>query len=367
MTSIRSVSLSLVACALVVAHAALPRAALAAAGTVAQHTGAARDGRHDFDFHFGRWTTHISRLTHPATGAPRWVTLDGTVVVRKIWNGRANLEEVEADGPAGHFENLALFVYNPQAHQWSMHFANSRDGTLVSPPTTGAFNDGRGEFYDQELRDGKPILVRIVWSNIRPNAHDFEQAVSSDGGKAWLTEFRAALTRDTKSNDVTTPPLAGNDPDGHGAFAFAEGKWKEHSSRLLRPLTGSKTWLRMDGVSVDSKIWNGRANIVELESDAPNGHLELLSLRLYNPQTRQWNLYFATSPVGIVSDAMTGGFKHGHGEFFTNDTLEGRAILTRFTFDSFSPASARSTQAFSNDGGKTWETNWINDYTRIPQ
>ncbi|HEY8298382.1 MAG TPA: hypothetical protein VIG32_10205, partial [Candidatus Baltobacteraceae bacterium] len=99
--------------------------------------------------------------------------------------------------------------------------------------------------------------------------------------------------------------------------------------------------------------------------DGPAGHLELLSLRLYNPQTRTWNLYFATNRVGVVSDAMTGSFKNGRGVFFSNDTLNGRAILVRFRVDSFSPTSARSDQSFSSDGGKTWEVNWINDYTRI--
>jgi hypothetical protein len=120
----------------------------------------------------------------------------------------------------------------------------------------------------------------------------------------------------------------------------------------------------MDGVSVDKPIWNGRANVVELESDGPSGHLELLSLRLYNPQSRQWNLYFATSPVGVLSDAMTGDFHNGHGEFFAQTTVNGRTVLARFTVAKLSDTSALSEQAFSADGGKTWEVNWINRYTR---
>ncbi len=134
---------------------------------------------------------------------------------------------------------------------------------------------------------------------------------------------------------------------------------------MLHPFTGDKMWIQMSGVSIDKPIWNGRANLIELESDGPTGHLELLSLRLYDPKTRQWNLYFATSPIGIVSDAMTGEFKNGHGEFFSNDTVNGRTILTRFEFDSFTRKTSRSQQAFSDDGGRTWEVNWINDYTRI--
>lgn len=153
-----------------------------------------RDGQHDFDFNIGAWNTHIKRLQHPLTGSNTWVELNGTVVVQKVWNGRAQLEEIEADGTTGHFEGLTLFLYNPQSHQWSQNFASSSGGTL-SVPTVGEFKDGRGEFFDQEPFNGRTILVRVVWSNISPNSHQFEQSFSDDGGKTWEPNFVATLTR----------------------------------------------------------------------------------------------------------------------------------------------------------------------------
>ena len=153
-----------------------------------------RDGQHDFDFNIGAWNTHIKRLQHPLTGSNTWVELNGTVVVQKVWNGRAQLEEIEADGPTGHFEGLTLFLYNPQSHQWSQNFASSSGGTL-SVPTVGEFKDGRGEFFDQEPFNGRTILVRVVWSNISPNSHQFEQSFSDDGGETWEPNFVATLTR----------------------------------------------------------------------------------------------------------------------------------------------------------------------------
>jgi len=153
-----------------------------------------RDGQHDFDFNIGAWNTHIKRLQHPLTGSNTWVELNGTVVVQKVWNGRAQLEEIEADGPTGHFEGLTLFLYNPQSHQWSQNFASSSGGTL-SVPTVGEFKDGRGEFFDQEPFNGRTILVRVVWSKISPNSHQFEQSFSDDGGKTWEPNFVATLTR----------------------------------------------------------------------------------------------------------------------------------------------------------------------------
>jgi hypothetical protein len=152
------------------------------------------DGQHDFDFNLGAWHTHIKRLQNPLTGSTSWVEMQGTVVVRKVWDGRAQLEEIEADSPSGHFEGLTLFLYNPEAHQWSQTFSKSSDGT-VSQPAIGEFKNGRGEFYDQETYDGRTILVRIVWSDITPDSHRFEQSFSDDGGKTWEPNFVATLTR----------------------------------------------------------------------------------------------------------------------------------------------------------------------------
>lgn len=154
-----------------------------------------RDGQHDFDFNLGTWRSHISRLQHPLTGSTTWTEMDATVVIRKVWDGRAQIEEIEADGAAGHFEGLTMFLYNPESHQWSLNFANRNSGTL-SVPTVGQFKDGRGEFFDQETFNGRTILVRVVWSDITQNSHRFEQSFSDDGGKTWEPNFVATKTRE---------------------------------------------------------------------------------------------------------------------------------------------------------------------------
>ena len=153
-----------------------------------------RGGEHDFDFEIGTWKTHVSRLVHPLTGSKIWADYDGTTVVRKVWNGRANLVELVADGPAGHFEGLNLRLYNPESHQWSLNFANSRVGTM-STPTIGEFKDGRGECYDQEMLDGRAILVRFVIKDVTPSSCRFEQSFSDDGGESWELNWVATDTR----------------------------------------------------------------------------------------------------------------------------------------------------------------------------
>lgn len=162
--------------------------------TSAQTPPAAHDGQHDFDFEIGTWKTHLKRLLHPLTGSNQWVDCEGTTVVRKVWNGRANLVELEADCPGGHFQGLSLRLYNPDSHQWSLNFASSSAGTL-SQPTIGEFKNDRGEFFDQETFNGRAILVRFVISNLTPNSCHFEQAFSNDGGKTWEVNWIADDTR----------------------------------------------------------------------------------------------------------------------------------------------------------------------------
>lgn len=163
---------------------------------------APHDGQHDFDFEAGTWRTHIARLVHPLTGSNSWVEYDGTSVVRKVWNGRANLLELEVTGPSGHIEALSLRVYNPSAHQWSLNFSNSRIGTL-GVPTVGEFRDGRGEFYDQETIGDRSVWVRFLITDITPDSCHFEQAFSVDGGRSWEVNWIATDTRIADAPDAT--------------------------------------------------------------------------------------------------------------------------------------------------------------------
>ncbi len=166
---------------------------LGSAGCALGQSAASQSGAHDFDWEIGTWKTHLKVLRHTPAG-PSWVVYEGKSVVRPIWNGRANMVELEADGPGGHIEALNLRLYNPAAHQWSLNFANSRSGTM-GVPTVGAFRDGRGEFYDKEPIDGRTVLVRNVWSDIKMDSAHFEQAISANGGKTWEVNWIADDTR----------------------------------------------------------------------------------------------------------------------------------------------------------------------------
>jgi len=185
-------------CSLGLTVQATPAGAQSSSATV-QQTRGTRDGQADFDFEIGTWKTHLRRLLRPLTGSTTWVEYEGTTVVRKVWNGRANLVELVADGPAGHFEGLSLRLYNPQSRQWSLNFSNSASGTLAQP-TIGEFRNGRGEFYDQEPLNGRAIFVRFVILPITPDSIRFEQSYSDDGGKTWELNWVAVDRRMKDSN-----------------------------------------------------------------------------------------------------------------------------------------------------------------------
>jgi hypothetical protein len=186
-------------CLLVLTLGALPQSSIGQPGadstaTLPSTTMAPRDGRNDFDFEIGTWRTRLKRLQRPLTGSTTWVEYEGTTIVRKVWDGRANLVELHVDGPAGRIEALSLRLYNPEAKQWSLNFSNSAVGTL-SPPMTGEFRNGRGEFYSQEVINGRSVFVRFL---ILPSGNAecrFEQAFSTDAGKTWEVNWIATDTR----------------------------------------------------------------------------------------------------------------------------------------------------------------------------
>jgi hypothetical protein len=196
MRLLRSVGSCFLVCGLTVGQSArcTAQATSPTDGETARGGQAARDGQHDFDFEIGTWKTHLKRLMHPLSGSKTWAEYEGTTVVRKVWDGRANLVELVATGPAGHFEGLNLRLYNPESHQWSLNFANSASGTLTQP-TIGEFRNGRGEFYDQETFNGRAIFVRFVISQISADSCHFEQAFSDDGGESWEINWIADDTR----------------------------------------------------------------------------------------------------------------------------------------------------------------------------
>jgi hypothetical protein len=175
----------------------LRAAALIALTAIALPSAAApRTGAHDFDWEIGTWTTTVRIRTNPLSGeAAQWAEYSGTSVVKPLLDGRVNFVELSVTGTAGKIEGGSLRLYGPQSGQWSLNYANLRNGLLTSPVYGGFDARGRGLFYGPDTLGGRAILVRFIIDKASPNEARFEQAYSADGGVTWENNWVAVDTR----------------------------------------------------------------------------------------------------------------------------------------------------------------------------
>ena len=168
---------------------------------------------------------------------------------------------------------------------------------------------------------------------------------------------------------AATSPIAGSSAaahDGSHDFDFELGYWHIHLKKLLHPLSGAHDWVEYDGTTRTRSLWGGGAEIEEFNVKGSNGAIQGLTLRVYNPQSGQWSLYWSTPRIGqIGGPPNVGEFKNGVGYFYCWDTYNGRYVLQRFEWSRVNTDTPHFEQSFSDDGGKTWEVNWITDQTRI--
>ena len=173
-----------------------------------------------------------------------------------------------------------------------------------------------------------------------------------------------AMTEHTEHAAQTIPspaPLR----DGAHDFDFLHGRWRVHNRRLKEPLAGSAEWYDFAGTNIERPLWDGQANFEEYEAEAPSGRIRAVALRLYNHKSKQWTIHWSNSAFGTLDAPMTGSFQDGRGEFYNQEEFGGRSIFVRFIWTPGDANRCRWEQAFSADGGKSWETNWIMELTRM--
>lgn len=152
--------------------------------------------------------------------------------------------------------------------------------------------------------------------------------------------------------------------DGRNDFDFFIGSWKGRQRRLRERLKGSQSWGEFDSTTVARKVLDGLGNIDEVTMYRESGVFRGLTLRLFNPETQQWSIFWADSSGNGLGAPMVGEFKDGRGEFYDCEPFEGKRIFSRFIWTHDSADTCHWEQAFSPDGGATWETNWMMDFTR---
>lgn len=161
---------------------------------------------------------------------------------------------------------------------------------------------------------------------------------------------------------LVTWPVAGDERNRDFDFEF--GAWNAQISRLKAPLSGSQEWVEYTGTSVVRPVWNGRANLGELSVAGEGGRIEGMSLRVFDPAAGKWRIHWTNARDGMVGEAMVGGFTDGVGTFYNEEEYDGRTVIVRFLFSEITDRRFRLEQAFSPDGGATWEPNWIAQFGR---
>ncbi len=170
----------------------------------------------------------------------------------------------------------------------------------------------------------------------------------------------ATTSADGASPTTTTSPTTNDGDDGQHDFDWELGRWRSDVRVLADPLSGSEDeWLRFEGTTVVRPLMDRRANVVEFDVRGPAGRIEALNLRLFEPQADRWSLTFVNMRDGLLTPAVSGGFRDRVGEFYGEDRLNGRPIRVRFLITRQGANRARFEQAYSGDNGASWETNWI--------
>ncbi|MFI9364346.1 hypothetical protein ACIG5E_25325 [Kitasatospora sp. NPDC053057] len=153
----------------------------------------------DFDFFHGSWDVANRRLTAPLTGGGTWEEFPGHTAVRPLFAGAGNIEELVF--PTLDRRGVTLRLFDRTTERWSIYWSDSRTGRL-DPPVTGGFTGDRGDFYGEDVHDGRPILVHFTWYRLGPDTARWEQEFSADEGRRWELNWTMDFSR-------TGPALGG--------------------------------------------------------------------------------------------------------------------------------------------------------------
>jgi hypothetical protein len=172
----------------------------------------------------------------------------------------------------------------------------------------------------------------------------------------------AGATQDAPRKDAVSANLAGVHD-----FDFLRGSWRVHHRKLKDRLVGSRDWVEFDGTCTMHTLMDGTSNVDDNVMNTPDGTYRGVGLRAFDPKTGLWAIWWLDSrmPGNPLDPPVKGRFENGVGTFYSDDMLRGKPIRVRYTWSHITPESAQWEQAFSPDGGKTWELNWHMDFARV--
>ncbi|MBL8517498.1 MAG: DUF1579 domain-containing protein [Betaproteobacteria bacterium] len=152
-------------------------------------------GARDFDFFIGDWSVQHRRLRRRLDGCTDWDMFDGRSTARALLGGMGNIDDNILNLPAGSYRAVTLRTYDPAADQWNIWWLDGRNPGMLDTPMRGRFCNGCGEFFAHDVFNGRPILVRFLWSDMTATTCRWEQAFSVDNGQTWEVNWVMHFTR----------------------------------------------------------------------------------------------------------------------------------------------------------------------------
>ncbi len=222
--------------------------------------------------------------------------------------------------------------------------------------------DSPNTFTRLPVREGEHVLVWFGTTGDQDPARDWTERLA---GLSIGDRPPSVLTLDPASRSVL-----GNGPASARAtrhdFDFLLGRWHVHNRFLAARLCRSNDWLEFDARSAVQPLLDGFGHVDRYSAVREGRAMDAVTVRLFDPSTGEWSLYWAdTVRARTFLPPMIGRFAGGSGEFFGEERVDGRLVLCRFRWSGAGTGSPRWEQAFSDDGGASWETNWVMNFARL--
>ena len=333
-----------------------------AAGLAVAHVDAKDLDTHARDWHWliGNWDVWHRRLQERLAGSNDWREFGGKSALWLSMNGHGTIDDNIIDLPGSSYRGLTIRAFDPATRQWSIWWLDGRHPTRIDPPVVGRFDGDTGVFLGRDEFEGRPIVMRFRWLDIHSRRPNWEQAFSTDNGATWEVNWRNYFTR-TNATPSPLPRIESAPRD----WDFLVGSWQVRNRRLKQRFAANAQWEEFDNTMTNWPVLGGYGNIGDNVFDAPGGRYYGVSVRAFDPEQRQWLSWWLDSrnPTRIAPPTR-GEFKAGVGTLIGDDLCAGKPIKVRSQWSRMTASSAHWEQAASNDGGVSWETNWISELTR---
>jgi hypothetical protein len=314
----------------------------------------------DWEWLTGSWDVWHRRLKKRLANDDDWEEFAGKSSFWHTLGGLGNVDDNLLNFPSGDYRGLSVRAFDPVTNKWSIWWLDGRSAAKLDPPVVGGFDGDEGVFLGPDTFNGRPVTVRFRWHEIHGKRPHWDQALSTDGGATWEINWRNYFTR-TSAAPTPQPRITPASPS-QDDWSFLVGRWKVRNRRLV-----GTQWQEFGSTLHNWPVLGGLGNVGDNVFEAPAGTYRGVSVRAFDSATRQWQSWWLDGRTpSRISSSVRGEFANGIGTLTGDDDLDGKPVKVRSRWSDTATPSPHWEQASSKDGGKTWETNWVADFSRAP-